>query len=167
MKWHGWDSIGVGHWVGLGLLLGLSVGCLREVAPERLSASVVAFGQYELQSGLLVRTASNAEVKCALGVIFGVEYRVDVEGWAFGALPVEFRWRHPELAVPARKIWGQESPARSPRPVLDWSEDALEGRALWTLEDPLELVDGRYEFVIRRLDDGAVLLSKAFLLGGC
>jgi len=167
MRRCGREAIGVSGVVGLGLLVGLSLGCQREVAPEKLSASVVAFGQYALESGLLVRTTSSYEVKCELGAIFGVEYRVDVEGHAFGELPVEFRWRHPELAVPASKIWGEETPARSSRPVLEWGERALEGRALWTLEDPLELVNGHYEFVIRRLDDGTVLLSQYFLLGGC
>ena len=153
----------------IALAWGVSVGsgCPSDIAADRLSATVVDSGRYELQSGRLVRTSSSVEVECALGVIFGVDYRIEVEGWGFGTMPVEFSWRHPELAVPTRKIWGEETPARAPRPFLEWGAEVLEGRALWRLDDPLELVEGRYVFLIRRLDDGSTLLSRSFVLGGC
>lgn len=132
-----------------------------------VSATVVRYGEYEMQSGLPTLVLETSRPTCEQGRIFGVDYRIDVADGQYGVVPVEFRWRHPELAVPSRKIWGRESVARPPGPVLERGAKSLEGRALWSLEHPDELVSGRYEFQIRRLSDGAVLLSQAFEVEGC
>ncbi len=142
-------------------------GCQSEVDPEAVSVATLRHGEYELRSGLPTLVAATSRPTCEQGRIFGVDYRIDVAAGEHGVIPVEFRWLHPDLAVPSRKIWGRESAARPPGPVLERRQTSLEGRALWSLEHPDELVSGRYEFQIRRLNDGAVLLSQVFELEGC
>jgi hypothetical protein len=153
--------------MGAGLAVLLGVGCQAEVDPEAVSAVTIGYGEFELRGGLPTLVATTDRPTCEQGRIFGVDYRIEVAGGEYGVIPVEFRWLHPELAVPSRKIWGRESAARPPRPVLARRATSLEGRALWSLEHPDELVSGRYEFQIRRLSDGAVLLSHGFELEGC
>ena len=155
----------------LGALLGaiFGAGCGGgEVAPDTIMASVVGAGHFALEGGRPARVDSETRIACAPGVLFGVDYRVEAEGVRFGGiLPLEFRWRHPEMAVPSAKLWGSETQARLPNPKLAWGETAVEGRALWQLEHPEELQSGRYEFVIRVIGTPQVLLSQAFEVEGC
>ena len=151
----------------IGVALALGVGCQAEVDPEAVSAVTLRYGEFEIRSGLPTLVAATDRPTCEQGRIFGVDYRIDVADGEHGMLPVEFRWVHPELAVPSRKIWGRESSASPPEPILDRRATGLEGQALWSLEHPDELVSGRYEFQVRRLSDGAILLSQAFELEGC
>lgn len=152
---------------GLGLLLVLLCGCPAEVDPEDITASVVAYGRYELRGGIPMRVEETDRVSCDPGVTFGVDYRLDVSGRGGGVLPLEFRWVHPELSVPERRLWGTETPARASRPSLRWGETSWEGRALWQLEHPDERVTGRYAFEIRVVPEGRVILSTAFHVEGC
>jgi len=144
-----------------------ALGCQSEVDPDSISASVVAYGEFEIRSGLPMLAAAVSTIQCEEGRIFGVDYRIDVANGEYGVVPVEFRWIHPELEVPERRLWGRESLARRPSPRLGWRKTSLEGRVLWSLEHPDELVSGRYEFQIRRRGDGGVLLSRAFDVEGC
>ena len=151
-------------WVSV---LAFATGCESEVDLSAVSAKVVAFGEFEIRGGIPTLTRETTDIRCELGKIFGVDYRIDVSDGEYGRIPVEFRWVHPELAVPSRGLWGPETPALTPGPELEWRATAVEGRALWSLEHVDELVGGRYEFQIRRLDDGQVILSQGFELEGC
>lgn len=143
-------------------------GCGGEIAPESITASVERAGRFALESGRPELVEETTRIACAPGTLFGVDYRIEVEGARFGGvLPIEFRWIHPELAVPSERLWGTEARARAPSPELDWGESVLFGRALWRLEHPEELKNGRYEFVIRFLETREVLLSQAFEVEGC
>ena len=153
-------------WGALAAVL-FGAGCQAEVDPQAVSVTTLSHGEYALRGGLPTLVATTSRPVCEQGRIFGVDYRIDVANGEHGVVPVEFRWVHPELAVPSRKIWGRETAARPARPILEWRATSLEGRALWSLEHPDELVSGRYEFQISRLSDGAVLLSQAFELEGC
>ena len=156
----------VAGWVAAaGLIL---AGCGGEVDPERIVASVRSAGRYRLESGRTVLAEKTSRIACAPDAIFGVDYRVEAEGVRYGGvLPLEFRWIHPELAVPSEKLWGTETRARPPRPELGWGESTLSGRALWRLEHPEERKSGRYEFVIRVVETREILLSHAFEVEGC
>lgn len=144
-----------------------ALGCQSEVDPSAISASVIGYGTFEIRGGLPTLTATTSTIDCEPGRTFGVDYRIEVGKGERGRVPVEFRWIHPELAVPSRRLWGTESPARPSSPELEWQQTRIDGRVLWTLEHPDELVSGRYEFQIRRLSDGAVLLSRSFDVQGC
>lgn len=144
-----------------------ALGCQSEVDPKSVSASVVAYGEFEIKEGLPRLMATTSSIRCETGRLFGVDYRIDVANDEYGIVPIEFRWIHPELAVPARRLWGTQSAARRPNPRLEWREKSLEGRVLWRFEDPDELVPGRYEFQIRVRDEGRVLLSRTFEVDGC
>ena len=111
--------------------------------------------------------STTSTIPCEAGALFGVDYRIEVANGEYGVVPVEFRWIHPELAVPARRLWGRERSARRPNPRLDWRETSLEGRVLWSLEHPDEMVPGQYEFQIRLVEQGTVLLSREFQVDGC
>ncbi len=142
--------------------------CDGEIAPEDISASVRSAGRFTLESGQWFLSEETTRIACAPGTLFGVEYQVETEGIRFGGvLPLEFRWIHPELAVPSKKLWGTETSARPPNPELAWGETSLVARALWRLEHPEELKNGRYEFVIRVVGTREVLLSQAFAVEGC
>ncbi|MEM9174942.1 MAG: hypothetical protein AAGC67_06885 [Myxococcota bacterium] len=142
--------------------------CGGEIAPDAIAASVAHAGRFVLESGQPILADESTTVDCAPGTHFGVDYVVEVEGARFGGiLPIEFRWIHPELAVPSARLWGTETSARLPKPELEWGETRLEGRALWRLEHPDERKSGRYEFVIRSIESGDVLLSQAFQVEGC
>lgn len=156
-------------WSMLGALAAVvfGAGCQAEVDPQAVSVTTLRYGEFELRSGLPTLVATTSRPTCEQGRIFGVDYRIDVAHGEHGVVPVEFRWIHPELAVPSRKLWGRETTALPPGPILERRATSLEGRALWSLEHPDELVSGRYEFQVRRLSDGAVLLSQAFELEGC
>jgi len=151
--------------VGVGVLGAL--GCQSEVRPESVSASLVAYGEYEIKNGLPTLISTTSTLPCEAGRLFGVDYRIEVANGEYGVVPVEFYWIHPELAVPARRLWGRETAARRPSPRLDWRETTLEGRVLWSLEHADELVPGRYEFQIRIREEGTVLLSREFQIEGC
>lgn len=145
----------------------LAFACTAEIEPDAISAKVVSFGRFEIQNGLPVLRERVDRIECELGTIFGVDYRVEVSGGEFGVLPIEFRWVHPELSIPSRKLWGTETPARASRPEIGWREEAFEGRALWSLEHQDERVSGRYEFQIRTIPSGRIVLAQAFFLEGC
>jgi hypothetical protein len=144
-----------------------ALGCQSEVDPEAISASVVAYGEFEIRGGLPILIAKDATIPCEQGRLFGVDYRIDVANGEYGVLPIEFRWTHPDLAVPESRLWGTESEARRPNPSLAWRQSSLTGRALWRFDHPDEMVSGRFEFLIRRRDDGSVLLSQSFDIHGC
>jgi len=149
-------------------VVALSVACGQEVATESVSAEVVAFGRFEIVDGRLVLAEETTRIVCEPGALFGIDYRVDVEGLHFGGvLPIEFRWRHPEFAIPSKKLWGEESPAGLARPVLEWGESSLSRRAIWRLEHPDERKDGRYEFLVRIVGSERVLASQVFDVEGC
>ena len=156
----------VAEWLAVACLA-LS-GCGGEVDPERIIASVEGAGRYRLESGRTVLAEKANRVACAPEAIFGVDYRIETEGIRYGGvLPIEFRWIHPELAVPSEKLWGTETPARASHPQLSWGESTLSGRALWRLSHPEERKSGRYEFVIRVVETREILLSHAFEVEGC
>lgn len=143
-------------------------GCGGEVDPDRIVASVKTAGRYTLEAGGTVLAEETTRIACAPGTLFGVDYLVEVEGLRFGGvLPLEFRWIHPELAVPSAKLWGTETRARPSSPELAWGESTFSARALWRLEHPEELKSGRYAFVIRVVGTREVLLSHAFEVEGC
>lgn len=143
-------------------------GCGGEIAPESIVASVERAGRFTLESGRPALVEETTRIVCAPGTLFGVDYRIEADGARFGGvLPIEFRWVHPELAVPSERLWGTEARAQRPNPELAWGESVLSGRALWRLEHPEELKSGRYEFVIRVVETGEVLLSQAFEVEGC
>lgn len=142
--------------------------CGGEIAPESITASVRAAGRFVLESGRPVLAEDTTRIACVPGTLFGVDYRIEVEGARFGGvLPLEFRWIHPELAVPSERLWGTETRARRSNPKLAWGESSLESRALWRLEHPEELKAGRYEFVVRFVGTQEVLLSQPFEVEGC
>ena len=145
----------------------LMIGCHSEVDPTTVTATVVQYGLYEIRDGLPAHVEETDRILCAEGVMFGVDYRIDVNGGGFGKIPVEFRWAHPELSVPSSKLWGGETPARRSTPEIGWRESSLEGRALWSFEHPDEKISGRYEFQIRRQADGRAILSSIFFVEGC
>ena len=144
-----------------------ALGCQSEVAPESISASLVAYGEYEIKKGLPTLISTTSTIPCEAGRLFGVDYRIEVANGEYGVVPVEFHWTHPELAVPARRLWGRETAARQPSPRLGWRETTLEGRVLWSLEHADEMVPGQYEFQIRIREEGTVLLSREFQIEGC
>jgi len=145
----------------------LMLGCPSEIDPTTVTATVVQYGLYEIRDGLPTRIEETDRIACADGVMFGADYRIDVTGGGYGRIPVEFRWVHPELAVPSSKLWGAETPARQSNPEIGWRESSLEGRALWNLEHPDEKISGRYEFQIQRQTDGRAILSSIFFVEGC
>lgn len=154
-------------WVAATAVLVFSA-CAGEIDPESITASVRVAGRFELEAGGSALAEETTRIGCALGTLFGVDYVIETQGARFGGvLPIEFRWIHPELAVPSEKLWGTETRARPPQPELAWGESKLPGRALWHLEHPEELKQGRYEFVIRVVETGEVLLSQAFDVEGC
>lgn len=151
-----------------GALALATAACGVEVDPEEIEASAIASGRFELVSGRPVFAESTTRIPCAPDALFGVDYRIEVPGLRLGGvLPIESRWRHPEFAIPSEKLWGSESPAGRPDPVLEWGESSLVGRALWSLSHPDERKDGRWEFVIRAREGGRVLLSRSFDVEGC
>ncbi len=143
------------------------VGCQGEIDPSAVSARVVAFGEFEIERGLPKWVREATTIPCEPGRIFGVDYRLEVSGGQWGEIPVEFRWTHPEFAIPSLRQWGTESAAGQARPALARGESGLDGRALWTLEHPDELISGRYEFRVRLIPDGTTLLSRSFQVEGC
>ena len=143
------------------------LGCQSEVAPESISASVVDYGEFEIKSGLPTLKATTSKIQCEQGKTFGIDYVIEVANGEYGVVPVEFRWTHPELAIPSRRLWGRESSARRSNPRLPWREKSLTGRVLWSLEHPDELVSGEYEIQIRIRDGRGVLLSHIFEIEGC
>ena len=147
--------------------LSLMLGCPSEIDPATVTATVVQYGLYEIREGLPTLVEETDRIACAEGVTFGVDYRIDVTDGGYGRIPVEFRWTHPELAVPSNKLWGTETPARRSNPEIGWRESSLEGRALWDLEHPDERISGRYKFQIRRQVDGRAILSSNFFVEGC
>ena len=92
--------------------VGLALACTAEVEPDAISGRVVSFGRFEIQNGLPMLRESVDRVACDPGTTFGVDYRIEISGGGFGVLPIEFRWIHPELSIPSRKLWGTETPAR-------------------------------------------------------
>lgn len=156
------------EWALFSVAVLVFAGCGGQIAPESLAASVELAGRFSLESGRYAFVEETTRIACAPGALFGVDYRIEAEGARFGGvLPVEFRWIHPELAIPSERLWGTESAARAPNPELDWGESVLSGRALWHLEHPEELKSGRYEFVIRVVETREVLLSQTFEVEGC
>lgn len=149
------------------LVVAVALGCQSEVEPGSVSASLVAYGEFEITDGLPILISTISTIPCETGQLFGVDYRIDVANGEYGIVPVEFRWIHPELGVPALRLWGRESSARRPNPRLAWRERSLEGRVLWSLEHPDEMVSGQYEFQIRLRNEGMVLLSQKFQIEGC
>ncbi|MBJ18959.1 MAG: hypothetical protein CL933_05980 [Deltaproteobacteria bacterium] len=143
------------------------LGCQSEVDPHSVSVSVVASGEYEIRKGLPIWVSPATTISCEAGRIFGVDYRIDVANGEYGTVPIELRWLHPKLVVPERQIWGRSSSAGRSNPILGWSETSLDGRVLWSLEHPDEMVSGQYELQIRLLDDKSVLLSRSFKIEGC
>lgn len=160
------------RWLAVLCLIGLSIGgCQPEVDPASVTARVVAYGEYEIRNGLPTLIEQTSTIACAQGRIFGLDYRIEVADGDFGIVPVDFRWIHPELSVPERRLWGTEAAASPSNPTLGWGDSVIEGRALWTLEHPDELVSGRYEFQLRLRDDddddAAVILTHPFDIQGC
>ena len=150
-----------------GVVTGALGACQAEISPESVSATIISAGRFEIEDGLPVLVEPTQTIACQEGVLFGADYRVATQSGQKGRLPIEFRWRHPELAIPARKLWGTESAASPPNPVLTKEGEALVGRALWTLGHPDERVSGRYELQIRTLLGERVLASVHFDLEGC
>jgi len=161
------------NWRPVSMLLGfvffalLASACADPIDPAEVSASVISFGRYEIQSGAPVLIEATSQIGCEPGVVFGVDYRVDVGEGRRGVIPVEFRWRHPELSVPSKKLWGTETAARLPNPQLPAREPSISGRALWELAEPEERISGQYEFIIRVTTDGRTILRQAFEIEGC
>lgn len=154
-------------WATAVLALGCLVSCGAEIDPDRVEAIAVAAGRFEVAERGPVLVEEGERIRCAPGVVFGVDYRVSVEGGGAGILPVSFWWVHPEFAIPSEKLWGTETPARPSNPRLARGEPALSGRALWSLDDPEERVDGGYRFEIRRVDDDRPILVVPFEIEGC
>ena len=149
--------------IGLGAL-----GCNDRIDPATIEASTLARGSFRLEAGRTDFVETTSTVPCDVGTIFGVDYVIEAEGARRGGvLPLEFRWRHPELSVPSAKIWGTETPGGASNPRLEWGVDRLEGRALWRIEEPEERQAGRYEFLVRETESGRVLLSESFDVEGC
>ena len=149
------------------LVVANSSGCPSDIDPALISARVVSFGEFQIQSGMPTLVTESATIACKQGVLFGVDYRIEIAEGAFGTLPIEFRWVHPELAIPSQGLWGPVTPAGSPRPTVEWRQSSLEGRALWSLEHVDELISGRYEFQIRRMGEDVTILSQPFDVEGC
>ena len=150
----------------IALLLFVS-GCQAEVDPAAIRGVSISAGRYEILKGIPTLVEVTTVISCDPGTIFGVNYRLDVPPGQGGVVPVEFRWRHPELSVPSKKLWGTESAARMPNPSLPKGEASLAGRVLWTLEHSDERVSGRFEFFIRTLPDGREILTESFEVEGC
>jgi hypothetical protein len=99
--------------------------------------------------------------------MLGVDYRIEFPEGRAGPIPVRFRWVHPQLEIPRLAVRGTESTGGRPNPVAPHGETVIEGRSLWSIAHPEELVPGRYEFQIRLLDGSRVLASQAFDVVGC
>ena len=153
--------------MALGGFLFLVLGCVAEVDPASIQGVAISAGRYEIQNGLPTLVEATSEIGCEPGTIFGVDYRLDVAPGQGGVVPVEFRWSHPELNVPSKKLWGTESPARMPNPSLPKGQTSIFGQALWTLEHLDERVSGKFEFIIRTLPDRRQILTKSFDVKGC
>ena len=153
--------------VAIAALMAGAVGCTGEIDPERVEARALAAGRFEVAEGGPRLVEAGTRIACAPGVVFGVDYRVEVESGGGGTLPISFWWIHPEFAIPSKKLWGRETAARAANPKLARGERVMDGRALWTLEDPDERVDGEYRFEIRRATEGAPILAVPFTVEGC
>jgi len=153
-------------WMALAVAL-VAAACTEPIDPAEVTATTISFGRYDVQSGTPAIVSATNQISCEPGVVFGVDYRVDVGEGRRGVIPVEFRWRHPELSVPSKKLWGTETAARLPNPPLPPGESSISGRALWELADPEERISGQYEFIIRVTTDGRIILRQAFEIEGC
>jgi hypothetical protein len=146
----------------------LLLGCpSREVLPEEVEASIVRFGEYRMEGAQSKYLQETSEIRCELGRLFGVDYRIEYPEGASGPIPVSLRWVHPMIEIPRLAIRGTESPGGTAIPTARLGSSQAEGRSLWSLEHPEELVPGRYEFQIRLRDDSRVLASHAFEVVGC
>jgi hypothetical protein len=108
-----------------------------------------------------------SEIRCELGRLFGVDYRIGYPEGASGPIPVSLRWVHPMIEIPRLAIRGTESPGGAASPTARRGSSQAEGRSLWSFDHPEELIPGRYEFQIRLRDDSRVLASHAFEVVGC
>ena len=152
----------------LALALALALGCTPpEIRPEDVEASIVRFGEYEIRDGRPTHMLETSEIRCELGRMFGVDYRLEFPEGKAGSIPVRLRWVHPRLEIPRLAVRGTESAAGSPNPMAQPGESSVEGRSLWSIAHPEELVPGRYEFQIRLRDGSRVLVSHAFEITGC
>jgi hypothetical protein len=156
---------------GLGLAclsLAFALGCSpSEIRPEDLVATVVQFGEFEIREGRPVHVRETSQISCELGRMFGVDYRIEYPEGSAGPVPVRFRWIHPYLEIPRLAVRGTESAAGSSNPVAPPGATSIEGRSLWSISHPEELVSGRYEFRIQLRDGSKLLASHVFEVVGC
>lgn len=145
----------------------VGVGCTEEVDPDLLVVQLYDAGRFALDDGRPKHVEYTSRIQCEPGALFGLDYRIDVPGWRPGTVPIGFRWRHPEMAVPSQKLWGTETTARPSNPPVTFSDRTIKGRALWSLEHSDERKDGRYEFAIVRSSDGRPVASHVFEIEGC
>ncbi len=154
--------------VAAALALVAFAACGGEVDPERIAARSVAAGRFEVAEGGLQLVDAGTRRSCAHRTSSSVSTTASKSrGGATGTLPISFWWVHPEFAIPSKKLWGTETSARPGNPELARGEAWIDGRALWTLDDPEERVSGEYRFEIRRSADGRPILVVPFTIEGC
>lgn len=143
------------------------VACEAPIDPAMVEAEVVAFGQYTLGDGQPELVTPGPSVPCRLGQVFGVEYRISTRDGSSGPVPVELRWTHPRLESEEGRPPRFETRIDQSPPEIARGGSAMFGRALWSFEEPHDLVEGRYEFEVRTRDPDALLLMRAFDVEGC
>ncbi|MFK7895531.1 MAG: hypothetical protein AB8G23_06825 [Myxococcota bacterium] len=156
------------------LCLGMAFVCMAALAcvdptveAGSVSARIVSAGEYSLGAGVPVLAGERTLIPCETGRVFGVDYSLEVEGGAFGAIPVSFRWVHPEMQVDDSPLRGTETSGGGSNPVIGRGQSALSGRSLWSIDREEERISGEYRFEIRFLEDRRLLLSQDFQIDDC
>lgn len=132
-----------------------------------LSIEIVQSGEFEIRAGRPMLTRSGDQISCQLGRVFGIDYRFKFPQGAGGTIPVDFKWQHPNFDIPRLGVRGTVSSGGVSNPVAPKGQGKHEGRSLWSVTHPEELVSGRYDFQILDRTTGDVLFTKSFDLVGC
>ena len=149
------------------LILVLSMACASPtIEPSVISTELLRYGVFELMPGRPQHIETTDRIRCKLGVAFGVTYRIRFPEGSRGKLPVAIAWHHPEINAPHLGVTGTVFIAPSP-PSIPRGAASITSEGLWSFGDPVELVPGRYEFILSLQGSGDVLLRQAFEVTGC
>lgn len=148
--------------------LAISLGCVdASLDPDRVSARIVAAGEYAVNKGVPALIESRTKIPCELGRLFGVDYELEVIGGGPGLVPVEFGWLHPAIPVEGSDRTGTATRGGVSNLMMERGDDTLLGRSLWSIDRADERVSGVYRFEIRTTGDRRLVLSQDFEIEGC